>query len=178
MDHLTITEATPGDLDALVAIARTTYIDSFASLNTGENMAKYLAENLTREKLSAELDNPHSVFFFARHAGEVIGYLKLNTGPAQTEQQDSTALEIERIYAHQAWHGKGIGQLLLDKALAVARDRQASFVWLGVWEKNPRAIRFYDKNRFKPFGRHVFMMGDDPQTDILMRRELILPTTP
>ena len=103
---------------------------------------------------------------------EVIGYLKLNFGQSQTELKDDKALEIERIYVLQEYHGKKAGQLLYDKAIEVARNKNMDYVWLGVWEENHRAISFYKKNGFTEFDKHIFKLGDDEQTDIMMKLQL------
>jgi ribosomal protein S18 acetylase RimI-like enzyme len=103
---------------------------------------------------------------------QVIGYLKLNTGHSQTELKDSRAVEIERIYVSKAFHGKNIGQLLYEKAIRSAREKKAEYVWLGVWEENTKAIGFYKKNGFVEFDKHIFRLGDDEQTDIMMRKKV------
>lgn len=135
-------------------------------------MSAYLEEGFSLEKLTTELQNPHSAFYIAALGSTVIGYLKVNTGPAQTELQVANALEIERIYVLQAYHGQQVGQVLYERALQLATQAQADYLWLGVWEENPRAIRFYEKNGFAAFAKHVFKLGDDEQTDILMKRPL------
>ena len=173
MQNLGIEKVDETELELLQLISRETFYDSFASMNTPENMAQYLEEGFSVEKLTRELNDPNSAFYFAHLDDEVVGYLKLNFGGAQTELQDPNAVEIERIYVRRAFQGRSVGQALYDHALALARSRQARFVWLGVWEKNDRAIRFYDRNGFVPFGTHVFMLGDDAQTDMLMKRSLI-----
>ncbi|HYH14058.1 MAG TPA: GNAT family N-acetyltransferase, partial [Flavisolibacter sp.] len=104
--------------------------------------------------------------------GTIIGYLKLNIGTSQTEIQDDSALEIERIYVLQAFHGKKVGPLLFEKALQVAKQKNVKYVWLGVWEENIRAISFYKKNGFVAFDKHIFVLGNDEQTDIMMRLQL------
>ena len=134
-------------------------------------MQKYLAEALTITKLYKEWLSPHSSFYFAFLDEEIVGYLKINKGNAQTENQEEGAFEIERIYVLQAYQREGIGQFLLDCALRFAGENQAKYIWLGVWEKNQKAIRFYEKNGFEVFGSHLFMFGDDPQ-DLLMKRIL------
>ena len=101
-----------------------------------------------------------------------MGYLKLNTAHAQTEPQAADALEIERIYVLSNYHGGGVGQALYHHAMSVAEDRKASYVWLGVWEHNHRALRFYEKNGFIAFGTHIFQLGNDQQTDILMKKSV------
>ena len=110
--------------------------------------------------------------YFIRRDGEPIGYLKMNVGAAQTEQVDFDGVEIQRIYVRQAFLGKEVGKILLDHALSVARSMGALYVWLAVWEKNPRAIRFYEKNGFEAFGSHLFRLGEEDQTDIMMKRRL------
>lgn len=160
------------DIIALQAISRQTFVETFSDQNTVANMNQYLREKLSLEKLTAELNDPDSMFFFVEENQQPIGYLKLNKGKAQTELNEADALEIERIYVLQAYLGKNIGQLLFNKALAVANELGASYVWLGVWEENPRAIRFYEKNGFVEFDRHLFKLGDDEQTDIMMKLTL------
>jgi len=175
MEPITITNVTLADVKRLQQIGRQTFFETFAASNTEENMRAYLAEGFATGKLTAELREPNSAFYFAGLAGQVIGYLKVNTGPAQTEQQAGRALEIERIYVLREFHGQQVGQLLYEQALRLATQAQADYVWLGVWEENPRAIRFYKKNGFVEFDKHVFKLGDDEQTDILMK--LPLPRT-
>lgn len=135
-------------------------------------MNKYLEEGFSVEKLTAELNNKDSEFYFASLGSNVIGYLKLNFGQSQTELKDDKALEIERIYVLKEFHGKNAGQLLYDKAIQIARQKNADYVWLGVWEENPRAIGFYRKNGFVEFDKHIFKLGNDEQTDIMMKLQL------
>ncbi len=172
MNAVQIIPATPSDVLTLQSIGRQTFFETFAESNTEENMAKYLEEGFSAEKLSAELSQPESAFYFAVENDQVIGYLKINRGASQTEQQSNKALEIERIYVLKAYHGKNIGQLLYEKAMQLAQQQQVEYVWLGVWEENPRAIRFYEKNGFVAFDKHIFKLGEDEQTDILMKRSL------
>ncbi|OUJ74592.1 GNAT family N-acetyltransferase [Hymenobacter crusticola] len=162
----------PQDVAQLQQIGRQTFFETFAASNSEENMRTYLAEGFSAEKLLTELQNPNSVFYFAELNNAVIGYLKVNTGSAQTERQEGNALEIERIYVLQAYHGQKVAQALYDQAMQLATAAQADYVWLGVWEENPRAIRFYQKNGFIAFDQHVFKLGDDEQTDILMKKPL------
>ncbi len=170
MSHdITIRKVTADDIIRLQEISRKTFASTFASQNTEGDIQKYLEENLSLEKLTAEFSNPDSEFYFAMSGADVIGYLKLNFGATQTELKDNNALEIERIYVLKKYHGKKVGQLLYDKAIEVAHDKKSSYVWLGVWENNERAISFYRKNGFTAFDKHIFMLGDDEQTDIMMR---------
>ena len=172
MTAIKIKKVTLADIVQLQEIGRQTFAETFSSTNTEENMKAYLEEGFSNAKLSAELDNPNSEFYFATLNNTVIGYLKINFGLAQTELKDDKALEIERIYVLQEFHGKKVGQLLYDQAIHLAKEKKADYVWLGVWEKNHRAIQFYTKNGFVEFDQHIFVLGDDEQTDIMMRLEI------
>ncbi len=167
-----IRSVTIHDLNELQQLARTTFYDTFAEMNTAENMEQYLSTDLSEEKLRTELLNPDSKTFFIQTDGETIGYMKLNVRSAQTEQVDPGGFEIQRIYVKREYHGTSVGLTLLNYAIDLAMQEKYKFIWLAVWEKNPRAIRFYEKNGFTTFGSHVFQLGDDTQTDILMRRVL------
>lgn len=172
MENLKIDQVKLNDVVQLQNISRQTFSDAFSAVNTEENMVKYLEESFSVDKLTAELSNKLSQFYFAVLDGEVIGYIKLNVGQAQTDVKDNDALEIERIYVSQAFHGKQVGQLLYNKAIQIARQAGANYVWLGVWEKNSRAISFYKKNGFMEFDKHIFMLGTDEQIDIMMKKVL------
>lgn len=172
MNNAEIIAVNLNDLSVLQQIGRKTFYESFSSVNTEENMTQYLAEAYSLEKLTNELNNPNSSFYFAVVNDKIIGYLKINFGDSQTELKQEHALEIERIYVLKEYHGKNIGQLLFDKAMELASQKNADYVWLGVWEENPRAIRFYTKNGFVAFDKHIFKLGDDEQTDIMMKLQL------
>nr|AIA13260.1 Acetyltransferase (GNAT) family [uncultured bacterium] len=173
MENINIKKATLKDIDQLHKISRQTFFETFSAGNTEENMKKYLDEVFSVEKLTDELNNENSTFYFAELDNNIIGYLKLNSGQSQTELKDDKALEIERIYVLQEFHGKKVGQLLYEKAMQIARQTNADYVWLGVWEENARAINFYKKNGFVEFDKHIFKLGNDEQTDIMMRLRLI-----
>jgi ribosomal protein S18 acetylase RimI-like enzyme len=156
----------------LQKISRQTFYETFAEGNTAENMAKYLEEGFSIGKLTDELNDPDSVFYFAFSGADIIGYVKLNFGESQTELKDRKAVEIERIYVSKEFQGKNVGKQLYDKAIEVATKQKAEYVWLGVWEENSKAINFYQKNGFVEFDKHIFMLGDDEQTDIMMKLQL------
>lgn len=172
MNTITIAQASQRDAATLCLLGKTTFIETFAADNTEENMRRYLEAHFTEAQISTELSHPDTQFFIARESGQAVGYLKTNTGAAQTELQDDAALEIERIYVLRSHHGKKVGQLLYEKALEAALTTHKSYIWLGVWEHNPRAIRFYEKNGFVAFDKHVFRMGEEEQTDIMMKKVL------
>jgi len=160
------------DIKGLQRIGRETFAASFGAENSASDMQKYLDENFNTEKVKSELENPDAEFYFAETDQQIVGYLKINTGNAQTETSIENALEIERIYVLAPYQGQGVGRLLFDKALEIAKSKAVENLWLGVWEKNLKAIRFYEKNGFVAFDQHIFKLGDDKQTDIMMKLAL------
>lgn len=167
-----IVEVRLSDISLLQDISQKTFLETFSVYNTEENMATYLRDSLSIEKLEKEMAQPGSQFYFAKKNERIIGYLKLNTGAAQNELKEDNALEIERIYVLSEFHGKGVGQSLYQEAITIAREKNVDYVWLGVWEHNNRAIAFYNKNGFEVFDRHLFRLGDDVQTDYMMKKRL------
>jgi len=160
------------DINELQKIGKLTFSETFSSENSEENMKEYLKNGFSIEKIESELTDKNAEFYFTELEGKAIGYLKINVGESQTEIKNKNALEIERIYVLKEFHGKKVGQILYEKAIELAKEKNMEYVWLGVWEKNPRAIRFYEKNGFVEFNKHVFKLGDDEQTDIMMKLEL------
>lgn len=164
-----ITEVTIDDLKVLQHLSRRTFDETFRPQNTPENMAAYLDTAFTDVKMIAELNDEDSFFYFIYYASEPAGYLKLNVADAQTEDMGEDALEIERIYLLKEFQGKGLGKALYLHALEVARSMDKMSIWLGVWEKNTKAIRFYERLGFSHVSSHDFWMGDDRQTDLIMQ---------
>ena len=160
------------NLENLQKISITTFRETFEEVNSEEDMQKYFDENLSLERLKSELENPDSEFYFFENKNKNLGYLKLNFGNAQTEKVEENYFEIERIYVLKAFLGQKIGQILFDKAIEIGREKNLEYVWLGVWEENHRAIKFYKKNGFEIFGKHDFVLGEDVQTDLLMKMKI------
>lgn len=169
MSSYTLQKIGSEDAVSLQHISRTTFKETFSEHNTEEDLNKYLAEQLSIKKLEEELNNPNTSFYFALDNNQIVGYLKLNWLNAQTELIDHAAFEIERIYVLKEYFGKGLGQFLLDNAIQIGKEFKPTYIWLGVWEMNTRAIRFYEKNGFTVFSSHLFTLGNDIQTDLLMK---------
>ncbi|MCB9222889.1 MAG: GNAT family N-acetyltransferase [Crocinitomicaceae bacterium] len=172
LKNIEITKIYHEDLNTLFELSNSTFRDTFAAQNTPENLNKYLSDNFNKEKLEKELSNPNSFFYFAKRGGEIVAYLKINIGDAQTESFEMRSIEIERIYVRKPFLGMKIGQTLLEFSKEIAHQQQANVIWLGVWEENYPAIAFYQKNGFQVFDRHVFVLGNDHQIDILMKLNL------
>ncbi|HEY0897265.1 MAG TPA: GNAT family N-acetyltransferase [Sphingobacteriaceae bacterium] len=169
--NLIFRQAALQDLAELADLSVKTFHPAFASLNSEANMRVYMKDAFSEEQLSTELTNPQSVFFFLVQAdGRPAGYLKLNFGPAQTDLHDPDSLEIQRIYVLPQFQGQKLGEQMIRKAVAVARENRLSYIWLGVWEKNTRAVRFYEHHGFTVVGSHPFPFGDEIQTDLIMKR--------
>ncbi|HYC86732.1 MAG TPA: GNAT family N-acetyltransferase [Chryseosolibacter sp.] len=171
-DPVTIRTATQEDVPTLVELGIRTFRESFEEMNTPENMKLYLDSTFTTEKLSAEFREPNAVFFLACEKEIPVGFAKVRASKTPEGLNSTRAIEIERIYVVREQIGKGAGQKLMQTCLDLARQKRYEFVWLGVWEHNARALRFYKKWGFEHFSQHVFMLGLDAQTDLLMKKKL------
>jgi GNAT superfamily N-acetyltransferase len=156
-------------LTELQHISRITFEESFAAFNQAKDMQLYFENAFSLEQLTLEIQSEHSEFYFAYQEETLTGYLKINLHSDALRPNEKYGLEIERIYVKHSFQGKHIGQHILDKAINRAHELGFIQVWLGVWEHNHRAISFYRRNGFIPFGSQYFVLGTDRQTDILMR---------
>ncbi|WPR73848.1 GNAT family N-acetyltransferase [Algoriphagus sp. NG3] len=164
-----IRKANFADLSTLVAMARLSFIQAFTDGNKIENVNAYLEEAFTEEQFAEEMENPASVFFLLEVEGDLAGYTKVNFVPAQTDLHDNSSLEVARLYLLEEFIGRGLGKVLLTHAINFAKLNRKKYLWLGVWEKNRRAIKFYEKHGLSVFSSHPFPFGDEIQTDFLMR---------
>lgn len=169
----TIRPIQPTEVDDLQRLALRIFYASFSDQNTPDNMKAYTDKAYSRDQLLSELRDPLSEHYFLCEGDQRIGFLKLNLAGAQSDIHDPESLEIQRIYIDASHQSKGLGAKLLDFAKERATALQLQYIWLGVWEKNPKAIRFYERHGFTIFGSHQFIMGDEVQTDILMKLQLM-----
>lgn len=160
------------DAGLIADISRYTFYYTFAAQNTKENMDKFMNEQFTREKLIAEVSAPGIIFMLAYLNEQVAGYVKLREGEKPEQLKNVNTIEIARIYSMPHQIGKGIGKVLMQSSLLIAKKKNKSVIWLGVWEKNQRAIEFYTKWGFEKFGEHDFLLGNELQQDWLMKRGL------
>ena len=168
----TIRKCNMNDLQVLRDLAHETYDDSFRALNTPETMDAYLAEAFDLQKIQMELETPQSEFYFLYADDKLAGFIKINDVPAQTDINDPDSLELERIYVKSEFKRHGLGTVLIQYAEDIAAARGKQYVWLGVWEQNPKAIAFYEKMGYREFDRHTFRMGDELQSDLVMKKDL------
>ena len=156
------------DASMLFELGAKTFFDTFARDNTPENISLYMERSFSREIQLDELSQPDIIFLIAELENEPVGYAKLRMNSHEESVKGTKVIEIERIYAAQEHIGKGVGKELMRACINEATRRGCDSVWLGVWEKNQRAIEFYAKWGFKEVGTHIFMLGDDPQRDFIM----------
>jgi ribosomal protein S18 acetylase RimI-like enzyme len=172
MNPVLIRKAKPEDLGDLLHLARTAFLQAFTAGNKPENVSAYLNEAFSIQQFEKEMSDLASAFFVAEKEEQLIGYLKVNLVPAQTDIQDPESVEVARLYVLEDYLGNGLGKKLLETAIDFAKLNQKKYLWLGVWEHNSRAIRFYEKNGLRRFGSHPFPFGDEIQTDYLMKIDL------
>jgi diamine N-acetyltransferase len=169
---MNIRHANVKDATLLSELGAKTFYDTFARDNTPENIKQHLENSFSAEIQLNELSQPNTIFLIAQDGETAIGYAQLMMDSKEEYIKGRKPLEIRRIYASQEYIGKGVGRELMQASLAEARQRGCDCVWLGVWEKNPRAIEFYKKWGFVEVGSHIFTVGDDPQTDFIMELTL------
>jgi len=167
-----IRHATLEDAALLAQISAETFFDAFAADNTPENISFYVSSAFSPEIQANELADPASIFLIAEIDGEATGYARLKEGNANPDVPGSRPVELVRFYARTRWIGKGVGPALMQKCLEQASQQGYDMIWLGVWERNPRAIAFYQKWGFVQVGTHIFQMGDEPQMDWVMQRKI------
>ena len=167
-DPMNIRYGTSADAKMLSELGAKTFYDTFARDNTPENMAEHLKRSFSPEIQLAELSDPDNIFLIVENESQPIGYAELILDSKEDTLAGTNPLEIRRIYATQEYLGKGVGKALMQAAIQEARQRGRDSLWLGVWEKYPRAIDFYKKWGFKEVGMHTFKVGDDPQRDYVM----------
>ena len=174
MNSVSIRQATSDDARLLTDLSYTTFWDAFAHhpKNAPDDLAHYMRQAFNIEQISAELSEPASVFLIAEIEGKPGGYAKLIVDSIEEGVTASRPIELSRLYSHQEYIGKGVGQNLMDACFEFAKDGDHDVMWLGVWEFNPRAQAFYLKNGFREIGKHTFQLGSDPQTDLLMQTEI------
>jgi len=168
-----IRKATLVDIDLVRTIGLKTFIETYGQQNTPENLKQYLAEKFDKKQISDEIQTPKTIFLLVELENEIIGYSKMRVN--LVENPDVMSFELERIYIRKNYHGLKYGADLMQKCIEVALENNYESLWLGVWEHNPKAIKFYQKWGFEIFGSHIFHLGDDAQTDYLMKKVFTQP---
>lgn len=160
------------DAEALSAFARRQFVETFAAQNNPDDLALFLDTTFTPALQRAELEDAARQYWLLEIDGALAGYVLLNDRADEAGVVAQHPVELQRFYVDRAWHGRGLAATLMAHAVDQARALGGNVLWLGVWEENPRAIRFYEKQGFVPCGTHVFMVGTDAQRDVIMARPL------
>jgi diamine N-acetyltransferase len=167
-----IRTATPADAEALSALAERTFRDTFADDNSPNDVEVYVRESFSLDRVRAELADDVNTFLLAFMDGEQRpdGYAKLRTGTTDRSVTGPNPVELQRLYVDRSAIGHGVGVALMRASFGAARSAGHRTLWLGVWERNARAISFYERWQFERVGDHVFRLGSDHQTDLIMAR--------
>lgn len=165
-----IRAALPSDAKSLAELAERTFRDTFAGANSTQDMALHCRTTYGESIQAAEISDPALTTFVCEQQGRLIAFAQLRRGPAPACVSGNSPGEIHRLYVDAPWHGKGIAQELMSACLNEFQKTKTDTIWLGVWERNPRAIAFYKKFGFEEVGDHVFRLGEDSQRDIVMAR--------
>jgi ribosomal protein S18 acetylase RimI-like enzyme len=173
-ESITIRQAATDEAQLLTDLAYTTFWDAFAHhpKNAPDDLNHYMRQAFNIEQLAVELADPKNIFLIAEIERETAGYAKVILDMIETGITATRPIELSRLYSHQKFLGQGIGQALMEACFTRARQEDRDVIWLGVWEYNPRAQRFYERNGFRIVGKHTFLLGSDPQTDLLMQKEI------
>jgi ribosomal protein S18 acetylase RimI-like enzyme len=173
MPDVTVRAASIDDAAALAEFAARVFAEVFGPGNDEADMASYLAEAFGPEIQRAEIAAPGAIVLIAEsRGGGMAGYLHIAASATPAGVTGENAVELKRLYVEPALHSRGAGKALLDEGLSRARASGAATVWLGVWEHNTRAQKFYRREGFERVGEHTFLLGSDPQTDWIMQRAL------
>ena len=168
-------KCTIADIESLVQISLRTFADAFEQDNNPEDFKAYTTKAFSKNTLVQQLNNPHCSFYFLYMDEELAGYFKLNQDDAQSEIQANDTMELERIYVQKDFQGRQLGTAMLREAIRISSELKKRQLWLGVWQENRSAIRFYKKHGFEKFGTHPYYVGRDKQTDWLMRLDIKKP---
>lgn len=171
-----IRRAEPADAAALTAFALRVFSGTYGAYNTAEDLAVYLADAYSEAHQAREIANPDIITLVAAEDGHLAAFAQVRRQPPPEGIEADAGIEIWRFYVDPAWHGRGLAQRLmactLDAARELAAGKGSRKVWLGVWERNPRAIAFYEKCGFRDVGPKSFLFGRDLQTDRVLIAEI------
>lgn len=172
--ELKIRYGTVQDAEKLTPLAIKIFNDTFADnpLNKPEDMDEYISEAFSFEQTRSELADENSIFFIAETDGEMIGYAKLQKHSKEDCISDENPIELQRLYVAHGFHGRGVAAKIMETCFEESKRQNFQTIWLGVWEYNYRAQKFYEKLGFQIVGNHIFMLGKDAQTDLIMEKKL------
>lgn len=160
------------DAPRLRELSETTFRDTYTAYNTPENMEKHMAKNFSLHQIETELQDTTNQYIVCENGDELIAFVKLVRNHSTKGLNEERVIELERIYVLKTFHGQQLGRKLIDFCTAWAKEQGFNVIWLGVWEHNQNALKFYEKMGYTRFGEHTFTLGDEVQTDYVMRKNI------
>lgn len=167
-----INNCTKNDIPLIIQLGIRTFCETFEEVTSESDLQKYLIKAFNHKQIETEFSNWDSEFYLIKNNDIACGYMKLNYNNAQQEFKEPDGMELARIYILERFKAKGIGKKAIEFCFNKANYLSKKYIWLGVWESNFQAIRFYEKYGFKKIGEHVFQVGNDSQKDILMKKNI------
>lgn len=174
---VTVRRARTTDATGLAELAKVTFPLACPPGSAPEAIAEYIAANLSAERFGEYLADPRRLLTVAEDADGPCGYTMLLTG--ETDDADVAAalgirptIELSKVYVLPGSHGRGIAAPLMEATLDAARSTGVAGIWLGVNQRNARAVRFYEKSGFTIVGEKSFSLGPEVHHDFVMEREL------
>lgn len=175
-DEVTFRQATLADAGYIAAFARRLFEHTFGPDNNPSDLAMYLQTAFSDDAQRRELVDPSRIYLLGEFDGTLACYALLRVGSGDPAVAAARPVEIERFYVDTPWQGRGVAQHMMQRIIAFSQEQVSDVLWLGVWEKNARAIRFYTKLGFQDVGSHPFLVGTDLQTDRVMAMSLATQT--
>jgi diamine N-acetyltransferase len=150
--EITIRKAGIDDLRLISVLATTSFYEAYFEQDDPHDLANYITESFSHERLSEELQSAETTFLIAFRRGRAVGYAKLRDGEPNESIENKNAVELQRIYLIERAWGTGVGEVLLKRCLKEVRSMGKEVLWLGVWEENKRGLSFYAKHGFTRVG--------------------------
>ncbi len=169
---ISVKQATVNDAEVISKLSTETFFETYSWYNTPENMLAYTQTHFSVEQTKKDFTETNTYFFLAYFSEQIIGYAKLRVFEQPTELKGKKHIEIERIYVQKKYQDKKAGYAIIKKCIEFSKAKIFEVIWLGVWEQNLKALKFYERVGFEKFGEHTFHLGNDAQKDYLLKLDL------
>jgi ribosomal protein S18 acetylase RimI-like enzyme len=172
MSELTIRRADFSDINLISALGITTCYEAYFELDPSHDLADYCINFFSLEQVTNELNDKNSTYLIAEFKGNAVGFVKLREGKKIDCLQGKNAIEVQRIYLLEKVQGRGFGKLLIEKSIEIGREKGYETLWLGVWDQNVEAQKFYEKIGMKNIGLTDFSDGKNKFINFVFAKEL------
>ncbi len=170
--NVNIRQATTSDSNIISALGITTFYEAYYEQDESGNLADYVLKSFNLQQIRDEINDENSTFIIAESEGKAVGYAKLRENSPADCVKDENAIELQRIYILERARGKNVGKKLMEECYKIAREKCYQILWLGVWEENLKAQKFYQKLGFKKIGELEFPYGDVVGTNLVLKIDL------